>query len=85
MIIYKVKYYFIVYQLSSNTTNPLWQKCVPVLEDLTRNKFKTLQYDFLQEAHEDLCKGPNTKLLAACRPSISLDPSTLVTDVSHTT
>ncbi|KAI8641808.1 hypothetical protein BD408DRAFT_417448, partial [Parasitella parasitica] len=55
-------------------SNPLWQKCEPVLDRLDRRTFNTLKREFLQDSYATLCNGPNSQMISTCRPTLVVDP-----------
>ncbi|CEP16437.1 hypothetical protein [Parasitella parasitica] len=62
------------YQWYKLVSNPLWQKCEPVLDRLDRCTFHTLKREFLQDSYDILCNDPNSQIISNCRPTLVVDP-----------
>ncbi|KAI9473545.1 MAG: hypothetical protein EXX96DRAFT_602126 [Benjaminiella poitrasii] len=56
------------------TMSPLWCTCVPSADTMDTRTFKHLLQTFLQNNLEPRRDGPNSKLLSACRPTLTVDP-----------
>ncbi|KAI9476021.1 MAG: hypothetical protein EXX96DRAFT_601795 [Benjaminiella poitrasii] len=56
------------------TSIPLWRTCIPSADTMDTRTFKLLKQIFLQNNLESRRDGPNSKLLSACRPTLTVDP-----------
>ncbi|KAI9480293.1 MAG: hypothetical protein EXX96DRAFT_175339 [Benjaminiella poitrasii] len=54
--------------------SPLWRNCAPSADTMDTRTFKHLRQTFLQNNLESHRDGPNSKLLSACQPTLTVDP-----------